>query len=355
MPAAPHRRHPLLGLDLLRFFSFVAIMIFHFEWLVFYGTDATFKSVSAIWDVLQAYAYALSFSGFTIVLLTSFLQGLSGLAPLRRARFFLFLLAGWFLLCAVVASETPFFFVWDVYPLIFVGLATAALVERVAPRALTWIGVTGWLMTAVPFWKFPALNQLPLFWRQIFVGECTGDLADWPVLPWIGLVWSGYAAGKTVRARMLDAEGRWSLPASFELSPREGAVWIAALIAGACTWGPYFHIRLGEYFSCDVFHQPTHVIWGHLVWVFAVARASLDPRGQAWLTRRRFARWVSGLGLSRHFFVFYATHYALLSLVGLANAEWYLAHPRIGEAAFFGTVLIAEFTSRGVGRLLKRT
>jgi hypothetical protein len=296
----------LYGIDILRLLSFAAITTHHISWVYFYTLDIPVSPDSAIVAFYEYYSRTLAFSGFTIVALTTFLMGLRGKSSPRQAKLLLLLIAGWALFSFFLVFESAVVLPWDVYPLLFVGLLVLRGAESLGPIYVRALSIAGFVMLWIPFWKFQALESLPKWIKHAIVGDCAIDVAEWAVLPWMGLVWAGYGAGFELRrAGRADPDDRWRLGA------REAALWAVGLAASLTRWGAYFHTPLGEGFACHVYRQPALTFWSHLLWPIACVRASFDPRVQGWLGKLRGVRWISGLTLSRKFWLAYLVHYPL--------------------------------------------
>lgn len=343
-------------IDLLRFVSFLAIGIHHFAWIFWYTRDVPPVVASQTYTaymqlVTETYARSLSFSGFTIVGLASFLQAFSRQEFGRRVFLFSFLLLGWGVFCVLITQETGFYPGWDVYPLLFSGLIFASFAERISHRALKFLGFTGYILLLIPFWKFTQLQELPFFIRHVLVGVCENDLADWPVLPWVGLVWMCYWFGSEVKRKLGSLQGQWNL------TQRELWIWILLLTAGATQFGKYFGVPLGKDFPCFVYRQEPYVFWGHFVWILFIVRAAFDSRVKLKIQNNVPLQWICRLAITRHFWLAYIIHYCLAylfnntldALGGEAN-WWYIHAVALIYALFFPTV---ELLTRGALLLFK--
>lgn len=312
------------GFDLIRLASFVAIAFFHISLIHYYERDVPLSESSVIAAGIEVYARSLSFSGFTIAFLSSLLTGLSGTSLVKRMRLFTFLSIGWVIFSALMNPAYDGFLAWDIYPLIFVGVLTATFAEYLGKKPLQALGFIGFVMLWLPIWSFADDLEMSDMWRNVLgFGDCgMTEVAEWPILPWIGLIWAGYAAGVEIReGRRAGAESR--------LTASEGVIWALLLVAGATTFGAFYSIELGDRFSCVVYRMRPWIFWGHFIWPIFLIRASLDPRVQEKLASYRFCRWVSRLGISRKFWAAYISNYLLahiLSIVanesGLVGTPW---------------------------------
>lgn len=344
----------LLIVDLLRFLSFIAIGIHHFAWIFWYTRDVPLFIASQSYTgfmqlVTETYARSLSFSGFTIVGLASFLQAFTRQSVAKRIALFTLLLAGWAVFCALITQETGFYLGWDVYPLLFTGLLTCVLAEKLPAVALKCMGITGYIMLLLPFWNFAVFGDLPFFLRHIIVGVCENDLADWPVLPWIGLVWLCYWAGWEVKKYFAKGSATGAL-----IQKKEAIFWAVLLMASLPQLGSYFHVPLGPEFPCFVYRQPPYIFWSHFIWVIFIVRLAFDPRIAEVSKKSKPLLWVSNLAMTRHFWLAYLIHYCLaylfngiLDAMGGEKNSWYVHAIGIIYAMYF---FIVEFLTRGIYR-----
>lgn len=323
------------GLDLIRLASFIAIMQFHISLIHYYETTVplTKESVIAAW--IDVYARSISFSGFTIIFLTSLLTGISGASRPARRRLFLGLSVGWVIFSALMHQSFGWFLSWDIYPLLFFGFLLCTVLEQTSLRALRAAGVLGYAMLFIPFWDFGFLFETwPQVWLDVLgFASCDREIAEWPVLPWLGLLVGGYAVGVELR-RILASGGR----AVLQWHKRElYLVWLPLLALSVTQWGPFFNINLGARFSCEAYRQPPLIFWSHFIWPVFLIRASLVPTVQDFLARFRFVRWISGLAVSRKFWLAYLLHYLIAHAI-----SWGLTTSRVEQTRWGPEVVTAS-------------
>lgn len=319
-------RRRLLGLDLIRLASLIAIWYFHTQSVGWYEVTGQ-MSDHWIWRAAEIYSRVIPFSGFTILILTCFLHGMTWKGWRKATPLLGFLLAGWVVLNLLVMSEHRHFWIWDIYPLIALGLLTAPL----APRTL---GVVGLIMTWIPFWQWGILQEISPYWRHMVIGNCANDMADWPILPWIGLTWAAFAAGREIRGLM------------FRVGRLEGFALTVLLAASTLRWGVYYNVPLNGGFGCHMFRQAPLTWWCHLIWPMALIRLSVDPRIQGHLERFKPARWVGSLAISRHFWFAYLTHYLLINAIFLDRGEVLEQYPVLCTAAYLSILPVTEILTR---------
>lgn len=235
------------GLDILRLVSMVAIVTFHFNYVLLYTRDFSHRHDSGIWNFLQAFSHPLFFSGFTIVILTCFLHGMKAKTANSRMKLYSFLTLGWIFFCAAIASETPFFLVWDIYPFLLTGLLIVLAAETLGRKWLRGLGVLGFFILFIPFWKFDFFNDSPLWLQQILVGNCEKDLADWPLLPWVGLIWCSYAGGHELKDRSFQDR-------LVPFSKKEVLFWSFLLTGSLFNFGRFgWQVPQGPGFACFIY------------------------------------------------------------------------------------------------------
>jgi len=348
MQEASRPKERLIALDLLRFFSYWAIVVFQAVLFYFYTPEMPFLDVSPILKFFDHYARFLAFSGFTIVLLSSFLITYSRDLSFARARLFGAIALGWFVLSLFMSDGA--WLSWDVYSLYFAGLAFYMLFKR----GHFILGCLGLGLLWIPFWSFDSWRQfLSVDAQHVFgLAPCAGrEITEWPLLPWIGLVWVGSSLGSLARTRRGRENGyvRWP----------EGLVWGGLLLASMPQWGAYFNIRIGPYFSCDAFRQTPATFWSHMIGPLLIMRLAFDPRVQRFLARQSFARSISGLAISRHFWLAYIVQYVyvllLIAFLQACRAAWpgWYGEMEVAICEFVGLTLIIqnEGLTRGALRL----
>ncbi len=296
------------GLDVIRLVSFFAIATFHISLIHYFETDIVIANESIIIRIVEQIARALAFSGFTIVFLTSLLTSISSSSSLNRIRLFGFLIFGWFVFSALMNKPDDIFLVWDIYPLLFSGILIATIVETYVPRFVPALGIIGFCMLWIPFWDFMQLTDPDISeaWIVFGLASCDVGAIEWPILPWIGLPWFGYACGLALK--QFTSTGRLS---ELNLKKKEALFWLAVLGASSLGFGSFYHIKLGSSFSCDAYRQSPFIWWAHFSWVLFSIRLSFDARVQAKLASLRLFRFISNLAISRKFWLAYFLNYLL--------------------------------------------
>ncbi len=339
----------ILGFDILRIVSMVAILSFHSNETVFY-TDIPPVKDGFFFPLLYVIAPMIGFSGFTVAALSSFLYAIR--EPAARVWYRLFaLLTGGIAVLAWLAGEDrqAFVFEWDIYSYLLVTLA-AIFAVRKSPMAIRTLGVVGFLLLLIPVWDlWPVSVSENRLWIQALVGDCRiKGGGGWPVLPWSGLMWMFYAVGREwvlntpLRERLQRKVGRGEI-----------LITVTVLAASIPFVGAFLVTPWGPGFGCFVFRQSPLIFWGHFIWVLLLMRISLVAGVNEWLAQKRWARWISSLEWSRHFGRCYLLHLLFLGL-GSGFASAYLEHPWLFDIYVAGNIPVCELVARLIDRILKK-
>jgi uncharacterized membrane protein len=323
-----------LGLDLVRFFSFLAIHVYHITQAGWGDQDYNLGRFSNLCLGLEWYARELSFSGFSIVLLTSFLKGQRKNSLKNHLALYGFMLMGWLLFCAAYTWKYELRFMWDVYPLLVLGFFSASLLRSIHTRLIYILGIASLVLLWIPLWKLSSFHWIPFSMKAIWVGDCDINEAEWPILPWIGLIWLGYAAGTFVRGRFLA------------LKPLELIFWVPCLLLSIPQLGKYAQVPVNSGYACFIFRQEMTTLWSHLIWIVFLMRLSLDPGIQDFLTKRKWVRFLSQTRFSTKFWLFYFVHYIACFFLFHGHRTFYLEHPRVAELAMLGLPILVELFCR---------
>ncbi len=319
-PQGTNRR--LFTVDIIRWFSFYAIVIYHLTFALWARYGLNHIPMRGPWVLpLESYARAFSFSGFTIIFLSFFMFGLKGNKS-KKAAWLPLILLGFAVVWLATVEEFPYW--WDIYPYLLCALAALYIVQKlnVAPAALALASGT---ILSIPFWNLEKLIALPVWAATILVGACTtrSDLGDWPLLPWIAYPIFAYGIGQLASKHHQPLK---------QLATPETLVWLTALSASTLFLGGYFATPIGEEFGCAVFRRPPIEFWAHQFWIFFLVRLSFIPAVHEWLAKRTLQQWISNSPVNRSFFLIYFIHYPIAFALawlarqrGLDQAPWILA------------------------------
>ncbi len=337
----------LHGFDILRIVSMVAILSFHSNETVFYSDIPPVKD-GLLFPFLYVFAPMIGFSGFTVAALSSFLYAIREPAARVWYRLFALLTVGIAVLAWLAGEDGhTFVFEWDVYSYLLVTLAVIFSVRK-SPVAIRALGVVGFVLLLLPLW-----NLLPVFenrfLKQALVGDC-GVLGGggWPIFPWSGLMWMFYALG---REWVLNKPLGERLQRTMGLA--ETRITIMVLAVTIPFLGGYLEAPWGPGFGCFVFRQPPLIFWGHFIWVLLLMRISLVTAVNEWLSRKRWAGWISRLEWSRHFGRCYLLHLLYLGL-GSGFAWEYIEHPWLFDIYVAGNIPVCELVARLFDRVFKK-
>lgn len=327
----------IVGLDLIRTLSFVAIVFHHFTSRLWYAHSfSPFEESSWYWRVAEVYSRTLSFSGYTILFLTSFLIAYTAKGLEKARRLIPLMLVAWVLLSLTEWGETPFFLPWDIFPLIASGLGLILIFyqfrEKIEKPMERWLEkypkkkllkivmgsydfqlfILGFIMLSVPFWQMDVFNYFPFYIKHILVGDCENDIADWPILPWMGLIFCGFSLGRIIKENMIFFES---------FSKRELGLWMILLCWTPLYWGSFYRIQLGDRFGCEVSRQEPQAFMAHWFWIIGLIRISFLSQIQMKLNNNGLLKWISSWQINQHFGLAYIMHLLLIEGV-IALIKW---------------------------------
>ncbi len=301
----------IYGIDILRTLCFIAIIIFHSSWIIWLNPSGPPNPLpTSIWRFAEFYARALDFSGFSILFFTSFLIGYKENAYKKLYWLPFFLIGSWILFSfCTFLKEKEFSLEWDIHPLIAVGMVTGQwILRRKKNLVFALISIA---MLLCPFWKFSFFSVFPLPIKEILVGVCPQDYADWPLLPWVGLLWLGMLSGSFVKKNE---------PHFFYFHKFEPFFFTLICFYFWNFKDVYFQTKLGDGWSCYNFRQEPYVFWAHFLLWLALLRLCFYKNVQLFFARISFIRFLSTLEINRNFFLAYMLHYLVMfTLVGLAR------------------------------------
>lgn len=306
-------------IDILRLFSFFAIVIFHMTYALWGRNGFDFIPDSHLSTrILESYGRLMAFSGFTVLFLSFFLFGFRAIQPDWRKLWLT--LFGFFLVWAVAGGEFPY--IWDVYPYLLVATLLCAL----SSKWPAWVLVAlGGVTTSLPFWRLESiLNLSPLVTGALF-GNCShsGGLGEeWPLLPWLGYPLFALGVGKLA---FTHREGLTKMKSA------EAVFWVAALSYSTTLLGGYFSTPIGDHFACFMFQRPADIFWAHQVWPIFFLRLGFLASVKASLTNSATTQKISRLMINQRFLFAYFIHYpfclawAALAAASAMPPEWAFA------------------------------
>ncbi len=324
----PHDR--LIGLDILRFFAFLAILIFHSTFALWAPHGLTHVPPQH-WSGhgLEVAARTLAFSGFTVLFISFFLYGFRGSGKISRLPLWLL---GFTVIWIASLQTWPDW--WDIYPFLILSMGVVTIARRL--RYPEYIAVGAATFLTIPFWRLEPVLQIPLPLKTALIGVCQSrtDLGDWPILPWIAYPVLALSLGR------LSSTHRDRLK---RISRREIVGWAVALLAAIPWLGKYYVTTLGEEFGCFVFRQPHSHFWAEHVPLLLLVRLSLLSRVQQNLAAHALPQWFSHRPVNQRFFLVYFLHYPLVhAAAALLNRYGLAFHPHALSATVFSVLLTLE-------------
>jgi hypothetical protein len=339
----------LYGLDLLRFLAYIAIGSYHTYWF-FSSQIHSFPSGYPSWlcTFLRIYTRYFAFSGFIIVILSSFLLGSSPKTLLSRKRLFVGFLFAWLFFSVALAllERTELYPAWDIYPLFFVSLLPAYFLfrEPLKPLAITLASLSACFLF-LPYWQWGLFSKAPTYLQELLVGRCPDDYADWPVLPWTFLIWFCFWGGRVLAQKNLI----------WPFHKAECFIWPVGFYFFWIHRLAYFQVPLSEQWSCYLFRQEPVAFFGHFMfWAFWI-RLSCLQSVQNYLASLAWVRWLAKLAINQHFFKVYLAQYAIiLSLVGLYRGFHHSGYRPPYDLALLSALIAPELLVKNLLQLWHR-
>lgn len=335
----------IYGFDLIRTASFLAIALHHF------GTElwnlpvfTPFAEVNFVWTALEVFSRTISFSGHTILFLSTFLIGHTSKKNEKALKLIPVLIFFWLLSSIIDYVPGGIFWAWDIFPLIATGLGAIAIVHKVSRWPNLFLILTGFILLCIPFWEFRPMIELPLFLRQILIGDCLNNLSNWPVLPWIGLVFLGYGIGKAIQ--------NISLKLNEDLSKMELLFWPMLLVGCSMYWGPYYRIISGNQFSCNGMRQAPIVFFAHIIPMIFLIRISMINSINNYFSQNAFVQKISNLQINKKFGMAYFCHFLVIDILIYFAGINIAASPKISATVAIGILIITEISLRIISSLI---
>src|SRR4051812_45078348 len=124
----------LYGLDVIRIISFWEISCYHFIYVIWRDHlseyDVQIPKDFLIYNVLGPFFHAMSFSGHTIVLLSTFLIAFRNINRKIHWRLFAYIILAWVLFSWADQYFRHIVLYWEVYPLLVLGLLIMEVLHR---------------------------------------------------------------------------------------------------------------------------------------------------------------------------------------------------------------------------------
>ena len=328
-----------IGLDLIRINAFLAIIIYHATWIFWAHLPAPPRPFPTIfWTIASSYARALSFSGFIVVFLSSLLYGQKQKSFSQKKWLVPFVLTAWIVFCILlgVREHVEFQISWDIYPLLLLGFSSGSLLIKYFNSKFG--AIVSFILLLVPYWKLESYIKNN-FIQQVLVGSCPEDYADWPILPWIFLIWFGMFTGK-----MLKEKYYWP---SWNINQKEAFFWLIPIFLMTYSYKTYYEVPLGNYWACYTFRQDFTKFTSHFLFFLFLIRSTLDSRVQIFLKKIPLCLKISILYSNRYFFLAYLLHYILLfSLLGIMRSRNLYDNPYFQDFGLIFCIFSTEYLTR---------
>ncbi len=335
-----------LGWDIIRLVSFIPIVMYHLLEAVWGDHRDLFQPVMStdplFWNFIYEFMRVLSFSGFSIFLLTFFLMGFSAERRKVNGPLIALLALGWIIFCWAYEGFSHLFIFWDVYPLIAVSLLFIQLVLRFTKIKEIYFGLFGFILTLVPFWEFSFFSTLSLRTQMVLVGNCEAGLSGWPVLPWMGLAIFAYSGGRWIKPYIKNTGDEAGLP----FTKPERFIWPIVLLISVFFWGAYYQVNLDmlNVFDCLTYRQSPLEFWAHLIWIVFFIRLSLVPAVQRYLQAN--FKSVSQFATSKNFAFVYFYSFVVTSAIALPMSSRLQREPNLFTLYMVVNWIFIEITAR---------
>lgn len=327
------------GLDVLRLIWLYAIVHYHTYETFFFNDNYILRYEDSIYTRLEYLIRALSFSGFSIVTLSSFLLGWSHMNFKKWLSLIGIMCIGTYLLAAVEGDGflAPYW-EWDIYPFLAVSF-TILLLLKSFPKLMYITSLLSIGVLFFPFWYWE--SHFPVgAWRDIFVGDCTViKNGSWPLLPWIALPLIMFSLAHWIQshnsAKKYVHNG----------SKQEFLLWTFLLLALLPWVADYFYTPIGPGFACYMHRRGPISFLSYWLWVLLLIRLSLLTTVNDYLNKFRFIHFLTSLQWSRNMGLAYALHFIFLD-IGYNWSNIYLSHHYLLDVFFILMVIGVELLCR---------
>lgn len=304
-------KNHLLGLDLLKIMTLLAIAILHANEFVFYQDTFPLGSKAPVWFTMSYYARVFTLGGQILVALIYLLFGYSG-----KSKKSLLLISGFAFVGQIILTLIFQTFEWDIY---------------------AYICVTNLLIALIPFFhqKNPFVLMIsflmlffPTFW---FEWNTTGP---WPMLPWFFLALGFYQAGVFIRDKKFL---HWR---KFEYF-----LWPILFLLSVPSLGAYYWVPIGPGFYQFAFNQSPFVFWPNFLPFVFFMRISFLWSVQKRLLNLKVMHFISRLFWIRHLGLVYLISLLYLG-IGMHFSDVLGTHPWLFDVFFIGIMPISELLGR---------
>ncbi|MGZ3690160.1 MAG: hypothetical protein ACXVAX_01575 [Pseudobdellovibrio sp.] len=327
-------------IDYIRCILYLAIASFHFVSIVWVDRGYAFGGVTSYWWMTEQYARTFVYGGHIILTLTFALMGFRQDSNPKLKKILIGSALGAVLMSIADYPENNSFFIWDIYPLIFVGTS----VLLIARRHFSFLAVLGFLLLQFKFWNFLEWTGSSVELKAAVVGDCLNDYGNWPLLPWVGLIWFSFGLGK------------WAYRFREKLQvlhSSEWILWVLIICFGVYNFNSYRYAPSNVKWACYVFRREPYEFLSQLFLYILLFRIALLNRVQKTFEKFFLSKWIEGLYFTRSFGLFYMTHYLLMSGTFFFFKDYFAEKELVSFAVFIFQLILAEILMRSVSTLLK--
>lgn len=321
----------LYSIDFLRLLSMVAIAHFHTHEFFFYNDQHLLRNQSFFNTLLEPYSRVMSFSGFSIVVLSFFLLGYQGLDQQKWKKLILICLVG-FVVILIAGFDQSFYVEWDIYCYI---LSSVLILRILSWRrwVLKFSALVSLLALCLPREIYLSIPGKDLFFYNALFGDYeTLGAGSWPLIPWVGLPILFYYIGLWCR------ENRSRLDSLHKFEP---VFWFILALLTIPQLGGYYLVPIGPNFYNYTFNRGTLFLWSHIFWLIFLVRLSFIAKFNHYFLNNPYTGWISKLELNKSFFLFYIVHLLVISLFSNL-ADYFLSHPMWIDVFLLGLFPLTE-------------
>lgn len=333
---APKR---LLLLDLVKVFSMISIVIFHFNEFIFDAEYNPLRNETLFFRYSAYFAEFTSFGGQTIVSVVTFLFGFSQpkLSVKKYLKLMVILLIGYVIVgWSYYGGDAFKEFYWDIYPFHIVVFATLILFnyfEKLIPIA----SIAGAIMLLLPFQKWSTAVGGRNLTREILVGICNSVYkSSWPLLPWIGLAWMFYGIGSWLR-RNPQHVARWAT-----LSRAEGVFSCSVIVWCCFCFRTLFGLPYGEGLYCYILQLPHYVTWSYILFIGVLIRLSFVRAVDSTISQQPVLRTLAKSAWAKYLGYSYLLQMILLGLWGNFEKQ-VTTNPVLFDIALLSIFIMVEW------------
>jgi hypothetical protein len=327
----------IIGLDVLKFLTLIAIAILHANEFIFYEDKFPLGWKTPIWQISSYYARLFAIGGQVLVSIIYFLFGYTKKSKTELLKISLFSILGQIILG--FAFNT---FEWDIYTYLF---ATNILIisSPIFYQRNKYILILSILVIVIsPKYFTGLLAKFP------FLFFLTGDSAinqsgPWPLLPWFFLATLFYQSGLFLRESNFFTS--WS--------KKESYLWPILFMLSIPNQGYYYWLPIGPNFYRFAFYQHSLTFFSNFLPFIFIGRISLLECVQSKLKDIKLIRLISQSYWNTHLGLTYLVSIVYLG-IGINFKSFFLQTPWFFDLFFLGIMPISELFARVLIKMKKK-